>query len=179
MRNELDILKEYSQKSTLFLFPLLNVKANIKPLGTYFGIHGFNNGNNNLICMYYNKEKDYQNLKNSLQYLDEFEVYVTEGDYDIFVFNMSNIGDNYTKIINGSYSKIDQGLKIKITCKDTKSMAVKGLYPEQFYSDYAEWLEIPVEQITGNELLSSPDLSAETLTVAKSVLEELISEFAI
>lgn len=179
MHNQLDILKEYSQKSGLFLFPLLNVKANIKPLGTYFKIKGFDNGNKNLICLFYNKEVDYKTVKAGLIYLEEFELVVSEGDYDTYVFNMNHLGDDYDKILNGCYSKINQRLKVKITCKDTKSLALRGLYPDQFYEEYAELLEVNVEQLTGSELLSLPDMLLETLNVEKQILEKLKLEYAI
>ena len=172
------LYKDYFQKSRIFLYPILEIKrgASVTPIETYVEWTGhYSRHDMKLICLYhlrddveflqFEKEKLY---KNKLFY-DFKQVEDIKG---VYVFDFSSYGSDWKKIIESKYSELSGGYKKKIEAfygkRDSNYAYIESfLYPEKYYSMYAEMIQVKESLLREvKELCSKLDLKQETLTVS-------------
>lgn len=180
MKINLEILKEYVQKSRLFAYPLMGVPKQPKVIETYFGINGLNLCEGNaLVMLYHNEDPDYPAHLIQLEKNKFFDFVVTDQEFDIVVFDLTPIKSDYDRIMNGEYSRLSKTAKILIKFNNTDEKASMGINPEYYYKDLAELLEYPEEHFENTEIISPPDMDNEMLNVSEKVFLELTNEYAI
>jgi hypothetical protein len=180
MKIKLETLKEYVQKSRLFLLPLINVSKKPKVIETYFGINGLKLcDGNSLVMLYHNQDPDYPKLLMQLEKNKFFDFIIKDAEFDIVIFDLSPIKNDYRRIKNGEYSKVSKTAKILIKINNTDEKASMGINPEYYYKDLAELLQYPEENFENTEIISSPDMDNEMLNVSEKVFLELTSEYSI
>jgi hypothetical protein len=163
MSDLVDDLKTYCQKSTMFLYPMLGLPANIKPISTYLLIEDVEFKAPCLIALFSNKSVNYLNLKNQINSNKYFEYKITDDVYDYYIFNCEPFKEEYLKIINGKYSKLSKLSKVKIVSNSANNLTQIALYPERYYNLYEEELEINLDGEEGPELLDLPDFKVNEI----------------
>ena len=178
MKNELDGLKVYTQKSALFLWPLLNITTNIKPVETYMYINSITKDDNFALSgLFYNKEEGYASKLAQLKANSMFDYCITDGDMDLIVFDLEPVKDDYLHIELGNYSHISRSAKVMIhLASNNDPLVARGLHPEYYYEDYAKYFQVNVEQVVGNQLLPPPDVENETITFSANKIESILKK---
>jgi hypothetical protein len=179
MKLRLEAMKEYAQKSKLFVLPLLNLPKGPESIGCYLGIKGLNLCDEcAFIMLYYNKDANYPKFLKEIENNKFFDFSLTDGEFDIIVFDLSPIRKDYMRIYNGEYSKLSKIAKILIH-KSNDEKAMVGINPEYYYKELAELLQHPEEEIKNTELISPPDFENEILSVSEKVYLELTLDYKI
>ena len=180
MKLKLENLQEYVQKSRMFALPLLQISKNPAVIETYFGIVGLNlSSGYSLVLLYHNEHPSYAAHLVQLENNKFFDFVVTDAEFDIVVFDLSSIKDDYLKIINGQYSKLSKNAKILIKLANTDEKASMGINPEYYYKDLAEILQYPEEAFENTEIISLPDMDNEMLNVKQELFIELTEQYLI
>ena len=178
------VYKKYFQKSKVFLYPILGIKRGVSvvPIETYVSWKGYYNSEDmKLICVYdVRTDDEYKHFeKNTLLGHNRLCDFVKVGNQAVLTFDMSDLGDDWFHFINGKYSKISMNLKQKILTffdKYSGNYAYMHSYliPEKYFSNYAELLDIEVEElIKVGELCSKPDLEKENLILNSADLSDI------
>lgn len=179
------LYRKYFQKSKIFLYPVLDIKkgTNIVPTETYFSWgEKYGPEDMKLVCVYHTPntptflhfEKEVILKHNRL--CDFCKV---DSTTSIYVFDFSDLKSDWHHIINGAYSKINDQLKRKILSyfKDNTANIIyitSYLYPEKYFSDYAEILGVEISLLKEvGELCSKPDMSKEKLLIDVTNLESI------
>ena len=108
------IYTKYFQKSKVFLYPLLGFKRGIKvvPSETYLAWDPYYIPEDmKLVCLYHPKEKDdYKDYEEKvlLKHTRLIDIKEIDDNNKIFVFDFSDLEDNWHHVINGNYSKINE-----------------------------------------------------------------------
>ena len=172
---------KYFQKSKSFLYPALGIKKNTEfaPTATYIAIEGYINPEDvKLICTYEYKDskkfKDFEQqmlLENPLFYEK-----IVMGDTLVYIFDFEIYQSDWFNFILGKYSKLSSSLKkaIKMYYGQTSieyDYLDSYLNPEDYFNEYAELLDIDVQQLKKiGELCDACDLDKETLKIPKKYL---------
>lgn len=176
------LYRDYFQKSKIFLYPLLDIKrgGSATPIQTYVSWeNNYKPEDRKLICLYHLRNDD-EFLKFEKQkllgnkYFDDFKL--VENNKGIYVFDYKAIGNDWNCFLQGSYSKfsIENKKKIKsfFAQKNTYSYIESYLYPEKYFSMYADMLNIEKSLlISVGELCSKPDFEKETIVTSIKNLE--------
>ena len=173
---ELQKLKDVSP-SFLFLYPILQLNNNIKPLGTYMEIKGLDL-RYSLICMFHEKQAGLKStwLKEMKEHTLFQGHFVDEDDYHYVLFDLMNYSPIINIIKKGKYSTIHPDFKF-IMCQNKSTLTHMGLYPDQYYSDVAYDLVIDIEVIIkGVELMPPPNEDNEYLKVPEAIKKIISSE---
>lgn len=169
------LYKDYFQKSRIFLYPILEIKrgASVTPIETYVSwTNHYSKDDMKLICLYhlrddaeflqFEKERLYKNkLFHDFKQLDDGK--------GVYIFDFSPHGDDWKKIIAGKYSELSVGYKKKIEGfygrRDSNYAYIESfLYPEKYYSMYAEMMLVKESLLREvKELCSKLDMDQETL----------------
>jgi hypothetical protein len=173
--------KKYFQKSTFFLYPLLNIPKTILPKNTYitwedtYGIDDLV-----FICKFdkFNSETQIKTEKVHLKGHPLLKETMTlEDGGTIYFFKFEKYSKLWHNFVNGKYSKISKNHKLEII-KFYKKGSFTGtliksyLFPEDYYADYAELLNVPLEVLMeSGELADAPDLKQENLNL-KSLIKK-------
>ena len=152
-------LKTYTQKSTMFLWPMLALPTNIKPISTYLVIEGVDFKIPMLFALFAKNTPNFANIKKEMMKHEQFEYLIGDGDFEIFMFNFSNKEQDFLYVINGKYSHLSQSSKVKIISTSKSKLTEIGLYPSNYYDLYKEELEIEFNEKEGPELLDLPDFN--------------------
>jgi len=173
---ELQKLKDVSP-SFLFLYPLLQLDKKIQPLGTYLKIKELDL-DYSLICLFHHNQENFH--PSWLKQMEEhtmFQAIFTDSDgFHYVLFDFLDYTPIVKQIQNGEYSTISSDFKL-IMSQNKNTLTHIGLYPDQYYDQIAEDLEIDVEYlIQGRELISPPNPDKEFLTVPKSIREQMFKE---
>jgi hypothetical protein len=180
MKINLETLKEYVQKSKLFMFPLVNAPKELKPIETYLGIKGLKLCDGySLVMLYYNQNPKFQTTLIQLEKNKFFDFEIKDDEFSIVVFDLSSIKFDYERIKKGQYSKVSKTAKILINVNNTDEKASMGVNPEYYYNDLAELLQYPLDSFENTEIISPPDMDNEMLNVRKEIFEELKNEYLI
>lgn len=145
----------YFQKSTFFLYPLLglNKTTTIVPITTYLALEGrYLPHDRLLICLFHNKQDARHEqfvrtvVKTSAHYVETIEL--VDPDQILHVFDISFIGDDLDKFMDGHYSKMSDARKYEILRLYNPQTPVHEtmrsfLFPEEHYSLYAALLNVP------------------------------------
>jgi hypothetical protein len=170
------VFTSYTQKSRLFLFPLLGFPRNstTNPLQTYISWEGiYAVSDMNLICEYPNRlDKDFKDFEkkmlNHIYFLDYKE---TENDSSVYIFDMNAYADAWGKFLTGKYSNFDVSHKKKIryyfSNNATSSEYIDSYFsPERYYNQYSKILGVETSLLESvGELCSIPDLVQENLII--------------
>ena len=179
------IYRKYFQKSRVFVYPLLGIKRGspVIPEETYLSWNGMHEAEDKkLICLYPKRTDDSFKLFNKniiLNHKRLHNVYDLGEDKIVYVFDFSDLNDDWNKIVNGKYSKVNPSIKNKILNfydKNTGNyLYVKSyLYPDKYFSEYAEMLGVTESCLKKvGELCSLPDYEKECLMLEYANLEEI------
>ena len=174
----INIFKDYFQKSKVFLYPLLKIPKGSKyvPKETYIYCDSeeYLNDKYKLFCLYKSDGlPSYENFENIRLLKNELFIdYKYLGDnYNLYVFDLSIYYKTWLAVSKGLYSKINGNEKKKIE----KFFGNKGLiaqtiesylYPNYYYIDYAEALDVSQELIEKiGELCDPPNKEKETFKI--------------
>jgi len=182
----------YFQKSKVFLYPLLGIKRgnSVVPIETYFSWDGhYSSEDMKLICVYkIRTDAEYKTFeKNILTKHTRLYDYCNNNDVGIFIFDFSDLNEDWNYFINGKYSKFTSSLKnriLKFFDKHSGNYAYMQSYlsPEKHFEDYSIILDVEVDFLKDvGELCSKPDLDKENLkmeladldNIAKSIVKQI------
>jgi len=177
------VYNKYFQKSKVFLYPLLGIKrgAMVIPSETYLAWDDtIKVEDMKLVCLYHPKQNDEYSLyenKILLKHNRLHDIRVIDNNNKLFIFDFSDLKDDWNHFINGRYSKLNSKIKGKIKgFFDVHSANYvymsSYLYPDKYFEDYAECLNIEIEIISDvGELCSKPNLEKEKLLTEQIKLE--------
>lgn len=177
------LYREYTQKSLIFLYPLLGIKrgSSTKPIGAYLSwANKYSEADCKFICVYHLRDdrefRVFEEVKlRGNKYFHEF--FELEDGKGAYVFDFSEQDVDFWYIVRGKYSRLTKQHKATIMefFKNHRADAAyieTYLYPKKYHKMYAGLLCCDVKDIprmvksikkTG-ELCSAPDLEKETLT---------------
>lgn len=167
---------KYFQKSMIFLYPVLGIKrgTSVTPVQTYFEWEGHYTAEDmKLIAVYpIRDDQEYKLfMKNVIiKHPRLIEMHKLNSSEQIFVFDFSDLKDDWFKLIDGQYSKMNMNIKRKIKDHFDKNSGTFAyidsyLFPERYFSIYADLLGVNEELLRGvGELCNKPDLEKEKLT---------------
>ena len=169
------IYTKYFQKSKMFMYPLLGIKkgAKIIPSETYIAWDPFYIPEDiKLVCLYHpNGSNEYEKYEKEklLKHSRLCDIKEIDKHNKLFIFDFSDLEDDWNLFMAGKYSKINSRIKEKILFFFPENTANyvymrSYLYPKVFFKDYAEILNVDenfLEDI--GELCNKPDIKKETL----------------
>jgi len=175
---------KYFQKSKIFLYPLLGIKrgSSVVPTETYISWEGkYSPEDAKLICAYSTREdSEYKifeaNILLKHNRLHDYTIFDTQS---IFVFDFSDMKDDWNNFINGKYSKMKQSTKTKILdfferYSGNYIYISSYLHPENWFERYAELLAVEKSFLEDvGELCNIPDLEKENLLIQVADLENI------
>ena len=178
------LYSSYFQKSKVFLYPLLDIKrgTSVIPSETYIGWKNIAPEDAKLVCVYpIRKDDDYVSFTNNvlLKHNRLYDHIIIDSATAVYIFDFSDIINDWTSFVNGKYSQMSDNIKRKILNFFEKNSGnyvyVKGfLYPETHYSDYARILNVDIELLKSvGELCDIPNLEKETLLIEVADLEKI------
>jgi hypothetical protein len=168
------VYNKYFQKSKVFLYPLLGFKRGIKvvPSETYLAWDPYYIPEDmKLVCLYHPKDvDDYKKYEKNvlLKHTRLCDVKKISKNDKLFIFDFADLKDNWMHFIEGKYSKIDPKLKGQIkgffAVNSANYVYMNSyLYPESYFSNYADVLNVDTEILESvGELCSKPDIEKET-----------------
>ena len=180
-----DIYRKYFQKSKIFLYPILDIPrgAKVLPTETYLSWGGkYTSEDAKLVCLYEVKDNpeyamfEAQNLIRHTRLNDYIKI---DEKTSILIFDFYDLKADWNNIVNGKYSQLQDHLKQKILRYFGNNSAnqkyIKSyLYPEFYFKQYSEILDVPVDLLRSvGELCSKPDLEKEKLLIGIGDLENL------
>jgi hypothetical protein len=175
--------KDYFQKSRVFLYPALGIKrgVSVTPIQTYMSwTNKYSPADGKLCCLYHlRNDLDFRNFEQvkllSNKYFHEF-VQVEEKK-GVYVFDYSDLINDWNHIIAGRYSKISPEYKKHIRNfiglnSPNLPYIDSFLYPDRYFNLYSELMGVDVTVLKSvGELCSLPDLDKENLEIQVSNLE--------
>jgi hypothetical protein len=183
-----DVYKSYFQKSSVFLYPLLNIPKNYgvvnkRPKKTYIASKNtFKPEDLKLFAVYENSDDSNWKIyfERVLLKNKNVEGYFTNGDEIIVLFSLDNFREDLEHFLNGKYSKFSNEARKAISSYygvQTPEWAYleSFLYPSKYFKDYAKILDVDEEALREvGELCNKYDLEKETLNL--EIPEQLISK---
>ena len=169
------LYKSYFQKSKVFLYPLLGIKLGspVVPEQTYLSWTGYITPEDIKLIAVYPKRKDQVNANFEktviLKHTRLCDYVELSDEQNVLTFDLSDLKDDYQKLVVGQYSQMDPQIKRKILNHFDKNSGSytymeSYLFPERYFSLYANLLgaeETLLREV--GELCSKPDLEKETL----------------
>lgn len=167
---------KYFQKSKIFLYPVLDIKkgSSVVPVQTYLGYSGkIAPEDAKLTAHYFTRDdSDYKQFEKNILFKHNRLVDYEKLDESntLFMFDYSDLKDDWMNLIYGKYSKMNLTTKRKILNHfvDNNSNYVyveSYLFPEKFQEIYAKLLDVDVLLLKETqELCDKPDLEKEILT---------------
>jgi hypothetical protein len=167
------------------MYPLLDIPRGslAVPTETYVSWEGkYTSEDAKLVCVYHTSSSpEYINFENNvlMRHTRLCDYIKVDSTTSVFIFDFSDLKDDWGHFINGHYSKISDKLKRKILnyFNDNSANHVyveSYLFPEKYRKDYADLLAVDVELLeeTG-ELCDKPDILKEELLIKVPDLENL------
>ena len=169
------LYKDYFQKSRIFLYPVLEIKrgSSVTPIETYVSWEGqYTPEDMKFMCLYHLRSDteflafEKEKLYNNKHFFDFKQV---EDNKGVYIFDFSCYAKDWDKLMKGKYSQITYPYKKKIETfygkRDSNFAYVESfLYPEKYYSMYAEMIEVEEGLLREvGELCSMLDFEKETL----------------
>lgn len=176
---------KYFQKSKIFLYPLLDIKrgTSIIPEETYLGWDNtYSPEDMKLVCVYnIRTDMEYKQFeKNILLKHPRLHDYILVNDETaVFIFDFSDLKDDWFHLMEGKYSKINLDIRRKILAYFAKSSSNYAyiesyLFPDNYFKKYAELLGVSIDMLKSvGELCSKPDMEKEILLIEVTDLENL------
>lgn len=176
------VLKDYTQKSRIFLYPHLGIqrKCSVVPIQTYVSWDNhYKVENAKLVCLYQlRNDVDFKMFEKSKlmgnKLFHDFKF--VEDSKGVYIFDMTEKREDWDKIINGKYSKLSKPHKEQIMnfFRNSPNLVYieSFLYPEKYFGLYAELLNVKEAVLKDvGELCPHPDLEKERLTVSVKDLD--------
>ena len=171
---------EYIQRSKIFIYPFLYIPYDclVSPENTYIswikdGKEIISQYDKKLICVYQDitGEKERVDEKNHLlhnRYFEDIQPLGNGKTAYVFCIKRINIDWEWKVFIEGNYSLLTDVAKktIRNFYKEDPMKTYIDVYfnPEDYYDQYSQILDIPIDVLLRNgELLSRPDINKETL----------------
>ena len=179
------LYRKYFQKSKIFMYPILDIKRGscAVPTETYISWKDIHNSEDaKLICVYHTKnDPEYIQFENNvlLKHNRLCDYSKVDSTTSVFIFDFSDLKNDWDYFITGKYSKISPKIKNKIVDFFDKNSGnyeyVKSyLFPEKYYEDYAKILDCPIELLMSvQELCDKPNLDKEKLLIEVANLENI------
>lgn len=180
------LYREYFQKSKVFLYPLLGIKKGVRfvPVQTYISWNDiYPKDKNKLLCFYtvennWTKEFEmFAELFLETNVLFEEKHKIDDLNF-LYIFDLETFKRDISKFKKGKYSRFTKRTKEIIMNffgeTGTISEYVESyLYPEFYYEDYSEILNVNIDDLQKvGELCSVPDLEKEDFKKDLAVLQE-------
>lgn len=168
------IYTKYFQKSKVFLYPLLGIKrgAKVIPSETYLAWGDIKAEDMKLVCLYHPENKlQYKEYEKKvlIKHTRLCQIHKIDNKNKLFIFDLSDLKDNWGLFLDGKYSKMDKYFKSKILNFFPEDSAnyvyMKSyLFPNKFFGDYSEILNVDESFLKEiGELCNKPNLEKETL----------------
>lgn len=171
---------KYEQKSKVFLYPFLKLSESINPIETYMFLENLKiNENKNLICLFNNTCSNYQKNKKEILFNPYYELTVKDGKFDIVVFDLKNLNDDYDKIKTGDYLNLSKASQNFLKLRSSKLIVMHAFNPQFYYKDYAQYLMCDIELLKDYCLVQAPDIKNETLSITKEIKNKFEYQYAI
>jgi hypothetical protein len=175
------LYKEYFQKSKIFMYPLLGIKRGSPavPNQTFLAWANEIKPEDAKLITEYPVRMDEEYLKFEKKYLlshNRLVDYYMIDNMTYYIFDFSDIKEDWDKVVNGKYSKLNTNIKRKIHSyfdnHSANHVYMDGyLNPEKYFGIYSDLLNTSEELLMSiGELCSKPDLEKETLTIKKENL---------
>lgn len=172
------LFKDYFQKSKVFLYPLLGIPKGSRyiPEETYMHCKskGYEGDEYKLFCVYKGDDTRAYETFEAIKLL-KHELFVDYKDlgsgFNLYVFDLSVYPQTWLAVHEGMYSRINEREKKTIgNFFGTKGLIVETiesyLYPEYYFPDYAELLNVSEEMLEGvGELCDPPNKRRETFII--------------
>lgn len=173
---------DYFQKSTAFLFPILEMQSKnfTQPIGTYLGIENFTfESTLPLIAVYYKHDVKFKNTLDKIIKHKQYELHVeVDDDYVLVVFDMYFIENDYQNVIEGKYSQLSDAFKtIVINSFNENKLVPMALNPTSHYPKIAELLDCTIEELEGSEICTIPRMTTEGEIYHLKKLELLTTQY--
>ena len=183
------LFRDYVQKSKLFLYPTLGIErgGSVTPIETYISWDGYYDVTDcKLICLYHlRNDTEFRNFENTklLGNKKFYDFKQVEDNKGIYVFDFTPVKKDWDNFIVGHYSKLGAIHKKMIqnffgNAGSNYAYIESYLYPERYYSMYAEILAEKGERAgmeanlrAAVELCDKPNWELETLKVTIKNLE--------
>lgn len=179
------LYSKYFQKSKIFLYPLLGIRrgTSVVPSETYLRWNDtYTPEDMKLICLYETRsDSEYKNFETNvlLKHTRLHDYKVINKEQSVFVFDFSDLKEDWNHLINGRYSKLSRKTKEKILgffeqYSGNYVYINSYLNPENWFERYAEILDVDkklIEEV--GELCDKPDLEKECLLIAVANLENI------
>ena len=183
------LYREYLQKSKLFMYPALDIArgGSVTPIETYISWGDYYDVTDcKLICLYHLRDDtEFMNFERSKllgnsKFYDFKQVEERKG---IYVFDFSSVKEDWDNFIVGHYSKLSETHKRKVqaffgNAGYNYAYIESYLYPERYYSMYAEILAETKDRksmmdslLHAVELCEKPDWKLERLEITIKDLE--------
>ena len=177
------LYNDYSQKSRVFLYPLLGVQrgVSVTPICTYTSwVDHYDHTDYKLVCTYHIRDdKEFYMFEKSKLFGNPLftDFYHPEDNRGMYIFNYEDFSKEWDKYLEGKYSTFTDEFKKIILSFFSKSRANyeyvdSYLNPHKYYDTYARLLNCDksvLEQVV--ELCDKPDLDRETIDVKIKSLE--------
>lgn len=179
------LYRKYFQKSKIFLYPLLGIKrgTSVVPSETYLRWNDtYATEDMKLICLYeIRTDSEYKLFETNvlLKHNRLHDYKVINAEQSVFVFDFSDLKEDWEHLINGRYSKLSKSTKETILgffeqYSGNYVYINSYLNPENWFERYAEILDVDKELVKGvGELCDKPDLEKECLLIKVADLENL------
>jgi hypothetical protein len=179
------LYSKYFQKSKIFLYPLLGIKrgTSVVPSETYLGWNNiYTPEDMKLICLYeMRQDQDYKRFEANvlLKHTRLHDYKVINSEQTVFVFDFSDLKEDWDHLINGRYSKLSKQTKETILgffeqYSGNYVYINSYLNPENWFERYSEILGVDkklIEEV--GELCDKPDLDKECLLIVVANLENI------
>jgi hypothetical protein len=173
------LYNKYFQKSKVLLYPALNINrgVSVTPIQTFVAWKGYFTTEDRKLCSLYYERNDLE-FKN-------FETKVLKGnplyhnsekflkDINVYIFSFDSLKRDWDMFIAGKYSKFTEKHKNNILNYYKANSANYAfiesyLYPERFFTIYAELLGVSIQELKEvGELCSKPDFDKEILETSE------------
>jgi hypothetical protein len=179
------LYSKYFQKSKIFLYPLLGIKrgTSVTPDETYLSWNEkYSPEDMKLVCVYKTRtDAEYINFEANvlLKHNRLYDYVKVNESSSVFIFDFSDLKNDWDYFSSGKYSKLDNKIKNKILDFFEKNSGNyvyvhSFLYPNKWYQRYAELLNVSkslLEEV--GELCDIPDLDKENLLITVADLENI------
>jgi len=179
------LYRKYFQKSKIFMYPLLDIKRGslAVPTETYTSWKSkYTSEDAKLVCVYHTSSSpEYIQFENNvlMKHTRLCDYIQVDSTTSVFIFDFSDLKNDWGHFINGQYSKISENQKRKILnyFNDNSANHVyveSYLFPEKYRQDYADLLDVSLSLLEeAVELCDKPDILKEELLIRVPDLENL------
>jgi hypothetical protein len=179
------LYRKYFQKSKIFLYPLLDIKrgTSVVPEDTYVSWEGqYAPEDMKLVCVYYHRDDlEYSGFETNvlLKHPRLHDYIKINEEKSVFIFDFSDLSEDWNKFMNGSYSQFNSKVKEKVLNFFEKFSGnyiyiYSYLHPEKWFDRYAEILGVEEELLREvGELCDKPNLEKEKLLFVVADLENI------